>query len=139
MLLDFLSWVCEQEFPDVRSGAAISAAAFDTGLVAGESPGAFRSGTGAGPGPVKDLRLLRSARWAGEGSLPSGDDGAGSAVRLLRWCNEFAAHGTCQLRRHSVSLSLRGSAPGSRHHSRLPPAAPSCTGAVVHAGTPALR
>ena len=79
---DFLSWVGEQELPNMRSGSAISAAAIVAGLVAGESLGAFRCGTGAWSGPVKDLRLLRTARWAREGGVSPGDDGAVAAVHL---------------------------------------------------------
>src|ERR1019366_2062868 len=43
----------------MRSGSAVSASSFIAGLVAGESPGPLRRGTGAWSGPVEDLRLLR--------------------------------------------------------------------------------
>src|ERR1019366_6246622 len=123
----------------MRSGSAVSASSFIAGLVAGESPGPLRRGTGAWSGPVEDLRLLRTARWARESSVSPGDDGSGAVVWLLRWGDEFAADRTCQLRRHSLSLSLRGPASGSRQHSLVPQAAPAGSGADVHAGTAALR
>jgi hypothetical protein len=92
-----LSWVCEQELPNVRSGSAVSAASLVAGLVAGESSGTLHRRTGTGSGSVKDLRFLRAARRARESRVSPGDDGAGAGIRLLRGRDEFAADRARQL------------------------------------------
>src|ERR1019366_2062865 len=77
---------------------------------------------------------IETARWARESSVSPGDDGSGAVVWLLRRGDGFAADRTCQLRRHSLSLSLRGPASGSRQHSLVRQAAPAGSGADAGAG-----
>ena len=81
----------------MRSGPAVSAATLLAGVVAGRPSGAIHCGTVRGTGPIEDLRPLRATRWTGKSGIPSLDDGAGAAVRLLHGNDEFAPDGRSQI------------------------------------------
>src|SRR5260370_26940671 len=77
---NFVTWLCEQTFPSLRSQSAVSASAMLAGVVARGAPGAIYRRCDGRVGSLRHLCGVRAPCWSRAVGLPSCD--AGTAVAL---------------------------------------------------------